>query len=50
MKTTVKYCGLCEGKQRLEKLVKYVVFAKAKQRLEKLVEHKPFEGVALFTH
>ena len=39
-----------KAKQRLEKLVKYVVFATAKQRLEKLVEHKPFEGVALFTH
>ena len=39
-----------KAKQRLEELVKYVVFAKAKQRLEKLVKHKPFEGVALFTH
>ncbi len=39
-----------KAKQRLEKLVKYIVFAKAKQRLEKFLKHKPFEGVALFTH
>ena len=38
LKHTVKYYGLREGKQRLEKFEKYVFFAKAEQELEKLVK------------
>ena len=43
LKITVKYCGLREDEQRLEKLVKYVFFVKAEPRLEKLVKDVPFE-------
>ena len=43
LKITVKYCGLREDEQRLEKLVKYVLFMKAEPRLEKLVKDVPFE-------
>ena len=43
LKITVKYGGLREDEQRLEKLVKYVFFVKAEPRLEKLVKDVPFE-------
>ena len=43
LKITVKYGGLREDEQRLEKLVKYVLFMKAEPRLEKLVKDVPFE-------
>ena len=43
LKHTVKYYGLREGKQRLEKFVKYVLFAKAEQKLEKIIKNVPFE-------
>ena len=42
-KTSVKYCGLREDEQRLEKLVKYVLFVKAEPRLKKHVKGVPFE-------
>ena len=43
LKITVKYGGLREDEQRLEKLVNYVIFMKAEPRLEKLVKDVPFE-------
>ena len=42
-KITVKYSGLREDEQRLEKLVKYVLFVKAEPRLKKFVKGVPFE-------
>ena len=38
LKHTMKYYGLREGKQRLEKFVKYLLFAKAEQKLEKIIK------------
>ena len=35
---TVKYYGLREGKQRLEKFVKYLLFVKSEQKFEKNFE------------
>ena len=43
LKHTVKYYGLREGKQRLEKFVKYMLFAKGEQKLEKIIKNMPFE-------